>query len=133
MIHKKHLPKQPAILFIGFIVFLSLHETARAESAHDRIALMLSGPDCPSVRHAITTTLQQQIGVLRVDPDFLPDHALIDITQPSLTEETLAAIANGAIGESRCRAEIMKSCITAGPSSQHTDPPQPANGLAQPR
>lgn len=133
MIHKKHLLKQPTILFIGVIVFLSSHETARSESAHDRIALMLSGPDCLSVRHEITTTLQHQTGVLHVDPDFMPDHVLIDITQPSLTEETLAATANAAIGGSRCRAEIMKSCITAGPSSQHTDPPQPANGLAQPR
>ncbi|MEC4889322.1 MAG: hypothetical protein RI101_04605 [Nitrospira sp.] len=93
---------------------------------------MLSGPDCLSVRHAITTTLQQQTGVLHVDPDLLPDHVLIDISRPSLSEETFAATANAAIGGSRCRAEIMRSCITAEPASRHADSSQPADGAAQP-
>lgn len=119
------------MLFIGLIVFLSLHETARAESAQDRVALMLSGPDCPSIQHAITTTLQQQIGVLRVDSDLMPDHVLIDILRPSLTEEALAATANAAIGGSRCRAEIMKSCITAEPSGHRPRPPHAEDGWPQ--
>jgi hypothetical protein len=43
-----------------------------------------------------------------------------------VTEETVAAIATAAIGGGQCRAEIMKSCITAELPSHDTDPPRPA-------
>lgn len=114
---------RPAILLLSLGLLLSIGGTVRAESAHDRVALMLNGPDCSSVRNTLTTALQQQPGVLHVDADLMPDHVLIDIARSELTEETLAARANTAIGGSQCRAEIMKSCITAEPSSHHTGPP----------
>ena len=120
--------KQRAVLFIGLIIPLCLYETARAESAQDRVALMLSGPDCPSVRHTITAALQQQAGVLQVDPALMPDHVLIDIVRPSLSEEALATAANAAIGGNQCRAEIMRSCITAQPSGHRPHPPHAADG-----
>jgi hypothetical protein len=114
---------RPAILLIGLSFVLSIHETARAESAQDRVALMLSGPDCPSVRDRITAALQQQTGVVRVDADLMPDHVLIDSVRQEVTEETLAATAHAMIGGRQCRAELMKSCITAEPSSHHTHTP----------
>ena len=62
-------------------------------------------------------------GVLRADPDLMPDHVLIDIVRQHLTEEALAAIANQATAGSQCRAEIMKSCITAEPPPPHAQTP----------
>lgn len=87
---------------------------------------MLSGPDCPSSQQQIVSALEQQTGVLRADQDLMPDHVLVDIVRQQVTEETIAAIANAAIGGGQCRAEIMKSCITAELPSHDTDPPRPA-------
>lgn len=112
-----------AILLIGLSLFLGSHETGRAEPAQDRIALMLSGPDCPDLRDKVTAALHRQTGVLRVDPNLMPDHVLIDIERQQLTEEELTAIANQAIGGGQCRAEIMKSCITAEPPPPHAHTP----------
>lgn len=111
----------PAIILVGLSVFLAASEPIRAESGQNRIALMLNGPDCAALRDTVTTALQQQPGVLQVDTDLMPDHVLIDSAGQELTEDTLAAAANAAIGGNQCRAEIMKSCITAGP------PPPQAN------
>jgi hypothetical protein len=121
---------RPTIRLVGLSLLLAVHETAQAESAQDRVALMLSGPDCPAVRERVTTALQQQAGVHRADPDLMPDHVLVDIVRQQVTDETVAAIANTAIGGGRCRAEIMKSCITAEPPSHGTDPPEPAHRQA---
>ena len=124
------MPNRLTIPLIGLSLFLSAHETARAESAHDRVALMLSGPDCPSVQKMMASTLRQQSGVLHVDTDLMPDHVLVDIVRPHLTEEELTAIANQAISGGQCRADIMKSCITAGPPVHGIDSPQSADGPA---
>jgi hypothetical protein len=98
----------------GIGLFLSLDLTVRAESAHDRVALMLSGTDCPAFRQNVETALRQHPGVLQVDMDLVPDHVLIDYLHQQLTGDDLAAIANAAMANSvRCRAEVMKSCITA--------------------
>jgi arginine deiminase len=101
------------ILLLSLSLFLSIPNTGRAQSEHDRVALLLSGTDCPSVRDMVTTALRQQTGVLQVDPNLVPDHVLIDIVRAHQTEEALTAIANQAIGGGQCRAEVMKSCITA--------------------
>jgi hypothetical protein len=74
---------------------------------------MLSGPDCPAVRDRATTALQQHTGVLHVNTDLMPDHALVDIVRQEQTEDMVAVTANKAMRGSQCRAEIMKSCITA--------------------
>lgn len=122
------MPKSPAILLIalGFLLFLSRHETAQAESAHDRVALMLSGSGCPSIRQPLTTDLQSHPAVLHVEPDLIPDHVLVDLARERLTQEELAAIVNEVIGGRQCHAEIMKSCISAEPPSRHFDSAQPA-------
>jgi hypothetical protein len=118
------------IRLVGLSLVLAVHATAQAESAQDRVALMLSGPDCPSVREGVTTALQQQAGVLRADPNLMPDHVLVDIVRQQMTEETVAAIANAATGGGQCRAEIMKSCITAELPNHGTAPPQSAYNQA---
>ncbi|ULA65274.1 MAG: hypothetical protein LZF86_190577 [Nitrospira sp.] len=69
------------------------------------------------------TALRQHAGVLQVDPNLMPDHLLIDLVRQELAEERLTAIANSAIAGNQCRAEIMKSCITAELSPLHTNTP----------
>ena len=118
------------ISLIGFSLGLFMSNTVRAESAHDRVALMLSGPDCPSAGQAITAALQQQTGVLRADHNLMPDHVLVDIVRQEMTEETVIATAKAALGAAQCRAEIMKSCITAGPLQHNVDPLRPVYGQA---
>ena len=114
---------KPAILLAGLALFMSIHESARADSDRSRVALMLSGPDCPSLLDKVTAALQQQTGVFHVDTDLMPDHVLIDSARQDLTDELLAAAANTAIAGNRCRAEVMKSCITAEPPSPHAHTP----------
>lgn len=118
------------LLGLGLSFILSIPDTGRAESAHERVALMLTGPDCLSLRQQIVSALEQQTGVLRADHDLMPDHVLVDIVRSHLTEEELTAIANQAISGSQCRADIMKSCITAGPPAHGIDSPQSADGQA---
>jgi len=120
------MPDRLTILLIGLSFVLFMHNAVRAESTHERVALMLSGPDCPSSQHQVVSALEQQPGVLRADQDLMPDHVLVDIVRQQVTEETVAVIANAAIGGGQCRAEIMKSCITAELPSHDTDPPRPA-------
>lgn len=120
------MPDRLTILLIGLSLVLIMHNAVRAESTHERVALMLSGLDCPSSQQQVVSALEQQPGVLRADPDLMPDHVLVDIVRQQMTEETVAAIANTAIGGGQCRAEIMKSCITAELPIHDTDPPRPA-------
>ena len=118
------------LLGLGLSLILSIPDTGRAEPAHERVALMLTGPDCLFLRQQIVSALEQQTGVLRADQDLMPDHVLVDIVRPPLTEEELTAIANQAISGGQCRADIMKSCITAGPPVHGIDSPQSADGPA---
>lgn len=118
------------LLGLGLSFILSIPDTGRAESAHERVALMLTGPDCLSLRQQIVSALEQQTGVLRVDHDLMPDHVLVDIVRQQMTEETVAGIANAATGGGQCRAEIMKSCITAELPSHGIDSPQSSDGQA---
>ena len=117
------MPNSLTIPVISLSLALFMDNAVRAESPHERVALMLSGPGCPSVENTITTALRQQPGVLHVDYDLMPGHVLIDIVRQHLTDETLAARVNTTIGGGQCRAEIMKSCITAGPPPRDTHAP----------
>jgi hypothetical protein len=130
MIHERPILNRPIILLLGLSLGLFLCNTVRAESAHERVALMLSGPDCPSAGQAITDALQQQTDVLRADQNLMPGHVLVDIVRQEMTEETVIAITKVAIGAAQCQAEIMKSCITAGPLQHDVDPLQPVYGQA---
>ena len=109
---------KPAIFLVWLSLLLGSHETGRAEPAQDRIAIMLSGPDCPALRNTVTAALQQQTGVLHVDADLMPGHVLIDIVRQHLTEAELIAVAKKASGEGHCKAEVMRSCISTDLASQ---------------
>ncbi|MCC6140846.1 MAG: hypothetical protein IT389_09570 [Nitrospira sp.] len=111
------------IRLVGLCLLLATPEAARAEPAQDRIALMLSGSDCSSVLETVTVALQQHNGVLHVDPTMMPDHLLVDMARQEHAEDRLTATANAAIAGSQCRAEVMKSCITAELSPSHPNHP----------
>lgn len=91
---------------------------------------MLIGDACVSVHPELVSTLSRQAGVQQVDPDLVPNHVLIDYARQQLSESELVTLANAALAGAQCQAEIMKSCITAGPTVQTLDPPRPSDGQA---
>lgn len=102
-----------------FLVLLSgcLALPAAAEISQERVALVLSGSDCSAQRQSIVAALAQIPGVARVDPDSVPEHVLVDVSSGLVVpEELLAAARRALVGSLRCQVDIMKSCISAGPS-----------------
>lgn len=101
-----------SLLFVG-----CLASPVNADTSHERVALFLSGQDCPSFRRSLAAELAQVPGVTRVEPDSVPDHVLIDVVGGQVTsEDLLAAARRRLIPGMRCRIEIMQSCISAGPA-----------------
>ncbi|HNL90761.1 MAG TPA: hypothetical protein PKH05_16905 [Nitrospira sp.] len=85
-----------------------------ADTSRERVALFLSGQDCPSSHRILVAELAQVAGVTRVDLESVPDHALVDVLSGAVTpEDLLAAARRHALNGVRCQAEIMKSCISA--------------------
>ena len=104
-----------AILGVGIVLAMSIAGPAHAEPTRERIALMLSGQDCPAQQQAVIQRLAGVAGVVQVDMSMIPDHVMIDRTSDRLTAEDFAALVNDAMAAGGlCRAEVMKSCITAG-------------------
>jgi hypothetical protein len=95
--------------------------SAAAETSRERVALSLSGPDCPSQRLSIRAALTQIPGVSYVDLESVPDHVLVDVTQGDVMPEELRVAAAGTMTSgTQCLVDIMKSCISASlPSPQH--------------
>lgn len=88
-----------------------------AETFQERVALSLSGPDCSTQHPFIVAALTGISGVTRVDSTSVPDHTLVDLLRGSVAPEELLATARRALSEGlRCEVDIMKSCISAGPS-----------------
>ena len=101
------------LLFAGCLV-----SPASADTSRERVALFLSGQDCPSSRGNIAAELAQVAGVIRVDLESVPDHALVDVVTGGVTPDDVLTAARRAAREGvRCRAEIMKSCISARSST----------------
>lgn len=95
-------------------------EVLAADTAHDRVALFLSGNECPAQRRAIAEILSHSPGVKGVDMTAIPDHALVDIVVGATTGEALSEIVRTQLTTtSDCRVEVMKSCISAGPVDAH--------------
>lgn len=89
-----------------------------AFAKEERITLMLTGPACTQSHGAIGKTLEQTAGVRHVDLQAVPGHALVDIEAGTVTAETLENHVNDILTtHPSCRAEIMKSCISANPQS----------------
>lgn len=104
-----------AILGVGIVLAVSFAGAAHAEPTRERIALMLSGQDCPAQQQAVIQRLAGVAGVVQVDMSMIPDHVMIDRTSDRLMAEDFAALVNDAMAAGGlCRAEVMKSCITAG-------------------
>jgi hypothetical protein len=81
----------------------------------ERIALFVSGSDCQLSQPAIIGPLERLEGVAKVEAEVIPDHLLVDHDGLRWTGEELAGFVNGLAGlHGRCRAAVMKSCITAG-------------------
>ncbi|MFO0720096.1 MAG: hypothetical protein U0319_05125 [Nitrospira sp.] len=100
------------LLFAGCLV-----SPASADTSRERVALFLSGQDCPSSRRNIAAELAQVAGVIRVDMESVPDHALVDVVIGAVSpDDLLAAVHRSALKGVDCRAEVMKSCISAGRS-----------------
>jgi len=91
-----------------------------ADTSRERVALFLSGHECRSFHQSIAAELAQVPGVIRVDLDSVPEHALVDVLTGLVVPEHLLAVARRAMlaGKS-CQVEIMKSCISAGPAPAH--------------
>ncbi len=103
------------LLSAGFLV-----SPVNADTSRERVALFLSGHECRSFHPSIAAELAQVPGVTRVDLESVPDHALVDVVSGGVTPENLLAAARRAmLNGVRCQAEIMKSCISAGPSPTH--------------
>jgi hypothetical protein len=98
------------------IAFVNAGDLYAESQANDRVALMLSGQNCSEHRQAIAQKLSQIPGVKRVDMDLIEDHILIDRLHDQRTAADFQAIVNGIIPpDGQCHAEIMESCISAGP------------------
>ncbi|MCP9451612.1 MAG: hypothetical protein NNA23_02900 [Nitrospira sp.] len=100
---------------INVVVFISgdLHAE---QQVNDRIALTLSGSECPAQRERIAQRLSQIPGVKRVDMDLVEGHVLIDHVRGPLTVDDFKAIVNEVIPPgSQCRAEFIEGCISVGP------------------
>ena len=86
---------------------------------------MLTGTACSQSYPLLKEHLVQMAGVRHVDFNAVPDHVLIDadtaITSPqSLEAETTRILS----AHPPCRAEIMKSCISANPHSPSMQGPK---------
>lgn len=105
------------IRFFLFLLSGYLAVPAAAETVLERVALSFSGPDCAAQYPAIEAVLTRISGVTRVESSGVPDHTLVDLLHGSVAPEELLATARGALSEGlRCEVDIMKSCISAGPS-----------------
>ena len=97
-----------------------LTDSIAAEPSQERIALSLSGVDCSSQRPFIVAALAQIPGVNHVDLESVPDHALIDVGDPTVTSDALRSAANKSVASGiQCLIETMKSCISASPMALH--------------
>jgi len=112
---KKSLPRTIAItLMLALASAGMLHAEPRA---NERIALALSGQNCSLHHQSIAQRLSQVPGVIRIDMNLIDDHVLIDRIQDERTAADFQAIVNDIIpSDGQCRAEVMESCISAGPT-----------------
>lgn len=91
---------------------------AAAETSQERVALFLSGPDCSAQHQSIVAALTPISGVVRVDPDSVPEHVLVDVSSGVVVAEDLLVATRRVLPSAvSCQVEIMKSCISAGPST----------------
>jgi len=99
-----------------FLVGLLSCVPGNAFAVQERVTLMLTGPACNESYQTIDRVLHQYPGVRHVDFDAVPGHVLVDIEAGAVTVEAIESQVNDIVAtQSSCRAEMMKSCISAGP------------------
>lgn len=107
----------PCALLVGLISSIPVNTFAMGE----RITLMLSGAACGESHEAIDLALRQTTGVRHADLQAVPGHILVDIEDGAVTPESLAEQLNTILAaRPPCRAEVMKSCISAAPRAAGT-------------
>ena len=106
-----------------FLAPLIMPVNAVAQSAEpspsiERVALMLTGAECPEQRNRIAIALSEFSAVRRVEFETVPDHVLVDVVSGAVSAEALQQAVQRGMGESRgCQVEVLKSCISASPVS----------------
>lgn len=95
---------------------------ANTFAMQERITLLLTGSACTMSHGAIDHALQQTTGVRHIDLQAVPGHILVDIETGTVTAKTLEDRVNDILPtHPSCRAEIMKSCISADPRPASTE------------
>jgi hypothetical protein len=107
-------------LFTTFLYGLVLIGTA--EAGMTRVAIMLNGEGCAVQRQMATDALSKISGVVNVDGRTIPDHLLVDVQGGDVTADQLLRTVNDMLSLTPCKAEEMKSCITADLALSHTLP-----------
>jgi hypothetical protein len=105
-------------LFLGLLLGLLLAESVQAGMT--RISIVLIGVGCAGQRPALADQLNRVPGIVSVDGHSVPDHLLIDVEDGTPTAEQLVSRLNDALTSKPCKAEEMKSCITAEPLPPQT-------------
>lgn len=111
-----------ASLLLG--LSLSLLPIEPVQAGVTRISILLTGEDCAAQRQPLADQLHQIPGIVFVDGRSVPDHLLIDMEENAATAEQVVSRLNDALASKPCKAEAMKSCITADLSFNHTSPAQ---------
>jgi len=104
----KHVPLRLTLAW-GVICLPSL-----SYATDERVALMLAGAACPQSHAALERKLAEVAGVRQIDLYAVPGHVLIDADTAVVGLDSLATRVNDILSaQPPCRAEIMKSCISA--------------------
>jgi hypothetical protein len=99
----------PAFLFL----IPALLPFQPAEAGVTRVSILLTGEGCAVQRQALADGLNKVPGIIFVDSRSVPDHLLIDVGDGTSTPEQLVHRVNDLLASTSCKAEEMKSCITA--------------------
>jgi hypothetical protein len=116
----KTIPK--TALLIGLLTNLLLADPTLAGVI--RVSLLLTGGGCTAQRQTLSDQLSKIHGIVSVDGRSVPDHLLIDVEDNTATAEQLVLRANEVLVITACKAEEMKSCISAELSSDQSKPKQ---------
>lgn len=109
----RYLARALFFIALGTATILS-SSTLLADLPKERIALILTGPDCREAQQTLTLALQQTDGVFAVNSDSVPGHLLIDIEGGKRSAQDMLTVVQAAVTTPlSCHVEIMQSCITA--------------------
>jgi hypothetical protein len=100
-------------LTVGLTVF---QPAGASHAAMERVPVALTGPGCDTHENELSKSLLALQGVNAAHFHRVPDHVLVDITVGIIVPEELVHHLNTTATSWQCRAEIMRSCITADPA-----------------